>query len=83
VPQVLAPISVPPSTNVTTNVATPTNLSAISSVSVSSTDQVLLLLTDSFSKMANALTEKQSIPRLSGQSSQRTVKNFGHGIWLS
>jgi len=60
VPQVLAPISVPPSTNVTTNVATPTNLSAISSASVSSTDQVLLLLTDSFSKMANALTEKQS-----------------------
>jgi hypothetical protein len=35
------------------------NLSAILSASVSSTDQVLLLLTDSFSKMANALPEKQ------------------------
>jgi len=63
VPQVAQAVpssSVSSSQPVNISVVTPSNLGLALSVGASSSDQVLLLLTDSFSKMANALTEKQS-----------------------
>jgi len=63
VPQVAQAVpssSVSSSQPVNISVVTPFNSGMALSADSSSTDQVLLLLTDLFSKMANALTEKQS-----------------------
>jgi len=59
VPAVI-PSPVSSSIPISNNAIPSSNLSLPVSTSVTSTDQVLLMLTDSFSKMANALTEKHS-----------------------